>query len=188
MWRWSLLWPLIKPSAIVFSTYVEVIPRTGMKRCWNCCFLHVCGGDPRMIILTLIVIKFSPRMWRWSYALFQHSKCYIVFSTYVEVILTADGPVKVDTRFLHVCGGDPKLEDKADMARKFSPRMWRWSYLLGFLFDVIVVFSTYVEVILTIFVVRGNPERFLHVCGGDPRQLQRQDSYIQFSPRRWRWS
>ena len=49
----------------------------------------------------------------------------LVFSTYVEVILTSDKNTLINLRFLHVCGGDPK--DEADFIRcvAFSPRMWR---------------------------------------------------------------
>ena len=48
-----------------------------------------------------------------------------VFSTYVEVILDLFDEVGIDLSFLHVCGGDPKVDEPTKEEKEFSPRMWR---------------------------------------------------------------
>ena len=69
MWRWSSCSFSANQSQTVFSTYVEVILFKSCKMMANQCFLHVCGGDPMLIIQCEINPMFSPRMWRWSYEL-----------------------------------------------------------------------------------------------------------------------
>ena len=49
--------------------------------------LHVCGGDPKNVLSGLEFVEYSPRMWRWSSADPKENEEYVVFSTYVEVIL-----------------------------------------------------------------------------------------------------
>ena len=71
-------------------------------------------------------------------------------------------------RFLHVCGGDPTL---------LNLTSW-WES----------VFSTYVEVILRIWLKRLTSVSFLHVCGGDPMLNTESMTKLEFSPRMWRWS
>ena len=51
-------------SEQVFSTYVEVILNATWLTLTNSGFLHVCGGDPCLIILAVAPLPFSPRMWR----------------------------------------------------------------------------------------------------------------------------
>ena len=46
--------------------------------------LHVCGGDPTVIEDTKLSWKYSPRVWRCSYAEWRACHDYRVFSTYVE--------------------------------------------------------------------------------------------------------
>ena len=53
-----------KPSADVFSTYVEVILCLAVLRSALLGILHVCGGDPQGWSGTEIAKKYSPRMWR----------------------------------------------------------------------------------------------------------------------------
>ena len=50
-------------------------------------FLHVCGGDPIAITLSIYAHLFSPRMWRWSDFTGGTKATNTIFSTYVEVIL-----------------------------------------------------------------------------------------------------
>ena len=49
---------------MVFSTYVEVIPKLVglMDRCKR--ILHVCGGDPDPFEDKMTPEEYSPRMWR----------------------------------------------------------------------------------------------------------------------------
>ena len=69
-------------------------------------------------------------------------------------------------RILHVCGGDPLGFDDS-WAKK-------------------AVFSTYVEVILTITPTAGYKVSILHVCGGDPDTRIIVSKLDLYSPRMWR--
>ena len=209
MWRWSYQRPLNHVSYLIFSTYVEVIPR--------------------MVRMTHCAMLFSPRMWRWSYIFICINRIDSIFSTYVEVIPINNTPVLYNIYFLHVCGGDPEsvalinvaLEFSPRMWRwswlsrlsalmlvhflhvcggdpvlpklrsvscKFSPRMWRWSYLQHCWLSYQAIFSTYVEVIPGTSCSLENCLNFLHVCGGDPATRQFIANDATFSPRMWRWS
>ena len=66
----------------------------------------------------------------------------------MEVILKQAGLFPGTNSILHVCGGDPKVLALKDQNDEYSPRMWRWSLILG-----------------VSAVVAGG---ILHVCGGDP--------------------
>ena len=55
---------LYQQSFSVFSTYVEVILIVTLSDGETLCFLHVCGGDPKLTGGLDYVWKFSPRMWR----------------------------------------------------------------------------------------------------------------------------
>ena len=92
MWRWS------SNSSVVwfFSSY----------------FLHVCGGDPKARLPQSGRSKFSPRMWRWSSNTSSAVKGFLIFSTYVEVILNFKNAVISTFYFLHVCGGDPRKNNR----------------------------------------------------------------------------
>ena len=168
MWRWSCLFRLFLSWLSVFSTYVEVILKHGQKVVDHGSFLHVCGGDPSNASGVAIKMLFSPRMWRWSLRWLPQQLFYLVFSTYVEVILTLRMRKEHENGFLHVCGGDPTREFTSLNRLLFSPRMWRWSWGTCLSKLIRFVFSTYVEVIYSC----NNPcnwtSRFLHVCGGDP--------------------
>ena len=72
----------------------------------------------------------------------------MVFSTYVEVILTLPSLLKLARCILHVCGGDPQRQPFQRLNQ--------------------IVFSTYVEVILDMAKQLCLMSRILHVCGGDP--------------------
>ena len=131
---------------------------------------------------------YSPRMWRWSYAATQCFLKWLVFSTYVEVILYPSTGHGKNVGILHVCGGDPKSGDRRFLSIKYSPRMWRWSRDQRHLFHGQRVFSTYVEVILTCLVLILFLSSILHVCGGDPIDLCFHINSMLYSPRMWRWS
>ena len=51
---------------------------------------------------------------------------------------------------------------------------------------ILLVFSTYVEVILSDYQNPLQVSCFLHVCGGDPDQLATFIEHLWFSPRMWR--
>ena len=168
MWRWSSLAFYVSTIAVVFSTYVEVILKYTFFLMVASRFLHVCGGDPEIIASYNNLSEFSPRMWRWSLLQAQQLTTVIVFSTYVEVILTSDKNTLINLRFLHVCGGDPTINFTWTIIFLFSPRMWRWSLPLAMKCQSGLVFSTYVEVILKLSLAITTYLSFLHVCGGDP--------------------
>ena len=71
---------------------------------------------------------------------------------------------------------------------KYSPRMWRWSYVNPKAEAQIKVFSTYVEVILFTRLHKRDWNSILHVCGGDPNKLWKAVTDCKYSPRMWRWS
>ena len=128
MWRWSYTPEHFAWLKAVFSTYVEVIPRSVQKLSLNRRVLHVCGGDPIPNDSTIIMIRCSPRMWRWSYSGRMVNLWFV--------------------RVLHVCGGDPKPTGGGYDSTQCSPRMWRWSPPWVAVCCRSSVFSTYVEVIL----------------------------------------
>ena len=66
--------------------------------------------------------------------------------------------------------------------------MWRWSWTIGFVNMLILVFSTYVEVILPNSPSPASTACILHVCGGDPKLKTNRDFNVVYSPRMWRWS
>ena len=53
------------------------------------------------------------------------NNCYLVFSTYVEVILRTLWRFLPLPRILHVCGGDPFGWVDPEHIYTYSPRMWR---------------------------------------------------------------
>ena len=134
-------------------------------------FLHVCGGDPWSRNILTYYVGFSPRMWRWSLTRLTCQKVLMVFSTYVEVILSIKEFQQRLESFLHVCGGDPTVSTIVRQRTKFSPRMWRWSSVKEPFDPDDQVFSTYVEVIPKIWVASSTQGSFLHVCGGDPKLI-----------------
>ena len=189
MWRWSSfpIYPFLWNC--VFSTYVEVIPKSSKRYECIYCILHVCGGDPKILLIANLSFQYSPRMWRWS------PWCGF-FNPYTNSIL-------------HVCGGDPTKQqlwhhylkvfstyvevihvrhDLEFQLLRYSPRMWRWS--LGFreAMRVLKVFSTYVEVILILPLKLLIQISILHVCGGDPARAEFYTNFNKYSPRMWRWS
>ena len=134
------------------------------------------------------LLVFSPRMWRWSYLKLVFHVLLKIFSTYVEVILHPLKEFKYEIYFLHVCGGDPTALSTFTSEKRFSPRMWRWSYMQAWISLHLFIFSTYVEVIPWPKSLRKWPKNFLHVCGGDPDVVTYAGNHIGFSPRMWRWS
>ena len=188
MWRWSCFKEKFYQRNIVFSTYVEVILKTSIQNRINTSILHVCGGDPIITSTSKISASYSPRMWRWSYSYHKYVHNCLVFSTYVEVILNRAWNQKNFDRILHVCGGDPIGSSSGVLRSSYSPRMCRWSLSIRKESRLLVVFSTYVEVIL------GDQSRkltgigILHVCGGDPEACSEVRLLASYSPRMWRWS
>ena len=120
---------IYRGSFSVFSTYVEVIPKYLAKFELVSCILHVCGGHPigkrparptnkyspshvcgghPIALLGMYFCKvYSPRMWRSSQFRYHFLTIKIVFSTSVEVILTAESGMHCGASILHACGGDP---------------------------------------------------------------------------------
>ena len=171
MWRWSYQEVAARYADDVFSTYVEVILPDFLTSMVLARILHVCGGDPRFLYYPWGVFVYSPRMWRWSLHPTQKPVPVLVFSTYVEVILCFIGGIIMAGCILHVCGGDPETTLANREVFKYSPRMWRWSWLYRAEWCLYMVFSTYVEVILMPKLELLVRTSILHVCGGDPYGL-----------------
>ncbi len=51
-------------ATFVFSTYVEVILNELNATKQHISILHVCGGDPMLILHQIAPSGYSPRMWR----------------------------------------------------------------------------------------------------------------------------
>ena len=132
MWRWSLFKFVQFIEIMVFSTYVEVILCANATGLLYQGILHVCGGDPIWVDSIGLVAGYSPRMWRWSWHKQLPQFKLHVFSTYVEVIPPTPIKHTIHEGILHVCGGDPLLEIKIINFARYSPRMWRWSFLHEF--------------------------------------------------------
>ena len=84
------------------------------------------------------------------------------------MILIASYPERLALSILHVCGDDPQVQLYYEDELVYSPRMWRWSHKFMDKFTMILVFSTYVEMILK---KKPDDEKqfgILHVCGDDP--------------------
>ena len=113
---------------------------------------------------------------------------YLVFSTYVEVILRMRWLCAAWVCILHVCGGDPRYSWQLKPERQYSPRMWRWSLSCCRPPCYAKVFSTYVEVILLSWKSYTVAQGILHVCGGDPGVGVMSHLHFKYSPRMWRWS
>ena len=111
----------------VFSKYVEVILNQSQAVDENASILQVCGGDPQIYAGVKGRIRYSPRMWRWSYSWIFRYEPTGVFSKYVEVILRVNVSNNVFKSILHVCGGDPETKSEFLSHFLYSPRMWRWS-------------------------------------------------------------
>ena len=127
-------------------------------------------------------------MWRWSWIWLLSLWSLKVFSTYVEVIPVQMLLGHANISILHVCGGDPWIVEGAIMWQVYSPRMWRWSQQKLQADELVRVFSTYVEVILSSADLKTIANSILHVCGGDPIWHINRRIINRYSPRMWRWS
>ena len=150
MWRWSFKNYFWHSNEFVFSTHVEVILRNGkwLKRIEG--ILHTCGGDPYITLINFTIKEYSPHMWRWSYAVIFPLSFSGVFSTHVEVILMQTAGQPLEESILHTCGGDPFFACLTLCGVGYSPHMWRWSFIAVDQIELVIVFSTHVEVILYI--------------------------------------
>ena len=146
MWRWSSINIRTHLLSTVFSTYVEVILNKFLENMNTQSILHVCGGDPTLLLLNLATLKYSPSMWRWSYSWIFRYEPTGVFSKYVEVILKEFKKLHPRKGILQVCGGDPNAAPIRSSQAKYSPSMWRWSWAFLTADYVTLVFSTWVEV------------------------------------------
>ena len=127
VWRWSSYVVLISNVGFVFSTSVEVILMHSIMWVQRYCILHECGGDPFFWAFWSLLLKYSPRVWRWSLTELLKTLSSTVFSTSVEVIPFAKSINTVGTGY--------------------SPRVWRWSLGSKLMIIISPVFSTSVEVI-----------------------------------------
>ena len=188
MWRSSYDKKVSDIMMGVFSTYVEVIPNFTVDDNSGVGILHVCGGHPKRTGVLVGGHQYSPRMWRSSHSLQNCFQVNLVFSTYVEVILCWLATTIDFSGILHVCGGHPMLTCNHNRLFRYSPRMWRSSFLLLNLELFVLVFSTYVEVILVAVFWPVSGSGILHVCGGHPATESKLLGFTQYSPRMWRSS
>ena len=124
-------------------------------------------------------------MWRWSFLLAYILHYQLVFSTYVEMILRKCHYTSCLSCILHVCGDDPFCFSHCEVSAQYSPRMWRWSQDNDYHLMQAWVFSTYVEMILTVRLIKALTKCILHVCGDDPRWKNGNYAKWLYSPRMW---
>ena len=127
-------------------------------------------------------------MWRWSLHKYHKPKTWVVFSTYVEMILSKLTTQAHGKSILHVCGDDPCIDVMPSDFKVYSPRMWRWSLSRICKSWCPLVFSTYVEMILFSGSFNSGLSSILHVCGDDPNAFYHSQAWRKYSPRMWRWS
>ena len=157
---------IYRGSFSVFSTSVEVIPWIHFTYRISNGILHECGGDPLSFSLVNWSIRYSPRVWRWSYSWRRFSWGHSVFSTSVEVILLKIFNQKQWFGILHECGGDPAFCGVLCALVPYSPRVWRWSFKSWPSSNNWMVFSTSVEVIQVVTSAKRWGLSILHTCGG----------------------
>ena len=66
VWRWSRCYLSQRCFMLVFSTCVEVILIGRIQGFVHVGILHVCGGDPMLVLARKDSLVYSPRVWRWS--------------------------------------------------------------------------------------------------------------------------
>ncbi len=125
-------------------------------------------------------------MWRCFHRHLSDHPPEHIFSTYVEVFLSYKGGQLLQGDFLHVCGGVSAFQPNVPDIRKFSPRMWRCFFFQSLLWVVVEIFSTYVEVFLSLEYLHQLISNFLHVCGGVSKRINEGLTVFLFSPRMWR--
>ena len=162
------------------ETEIDTIVIDKVTKFWDllfcdCCYIGIC-------------LLYSPRVWRWSQIICTRRSTKEVFSTCVEVILKVLPSLMTSFSILHVCGGDPNHVCCVYCLKLYSPRVWRWSWRVHYVWSVETVFSTCVEVILRKKLQELQSTSILHVCGGDPYGEEEQVVLEGYSPRVWRWS
>ena len=188
MWGWSAVLCYTGYRCQVFPTYVGMILFSIASFTPDLGFPHVCGDDPATLQEVEILLEFSPRMWGWSWFFKFINTFFSVFPTYVGMI-----PCRYIFQFWshgfpHVCGDDPHMFITYQLRKKFSPRMWGWSFLPHHKNSKRPVFPTYVGMIRNAYNFKRNFGSFPHVCGDDPGYTGRNGVYYGFSPRMWGWS
>ena len=94
--------------------------------------------------------KSSPRPWRCFRSLQDAMIFAAVFSTSVEVFLCIFRPISSLSRLLHVRGGVSAQQLSTSAWGKSSPRPWRCFHVHSLVYIAKFVFSTSVEVFLTL--------------------------------------
>ena len=150
------------------------------------CFLHIRGGVSTDTQLRTKTWAFSPHTWRCFWDEVQGDTWLIVFSTYVEVFPELIACSMWLRCFLHIRGGVSEIRFKGHADPWFSPHTWRC------FFDDLgdqsrrSVFSTYVEVFLTISRLKKLRLCFLHIRGGVSANVITFEASRKFSPHTWR--
>ena len=104
----------------------------------------------------------------------------------MEVFPPYSPHVLVYVRFLHTRGGVSMLESLTSPQARFSPHTWRCFFACPFFQPLERVFSTHVEVFLSVMRVAPLAGSFLHTRGGVSKQAVGDTAVIKFSPHTWR--
>ena len=170
----------------VFSTSVEVFLTTKFESQCFCGLLHVRGGVSKAVPGNLIRVLSSPRPWRCFSATSPTDAAFAVFSTSVEVFLSADCAAASSASLLHVRGGVSKTIPGDKHTFLSSPRPWRCFQMACLVASRYPVFSTSVEVFPPLTLSSARVLSLLHVRGGVSTHFDRRFSHFESSPRPWR--
>ena len=165
MWRCFIPAIARPPFKRVFSTHVEMFPKSSRQTKRRSGFLHACGDVSQQHHHPERQREFSPRMWRCFLCRRIYSEKVIVFSTHVEMFLIQAVILSMLVCFLHACGDVSIRLEALCLLLQFSPRMWRCFLLQRRQGGPCDVFSTHVEMFPQNRLMRLQNLRFLHACG-----------------------
>ena len=185
-WRCFLHGPRVHRRQHVFSTSVEVFPRTRTTRARARSLLHVRGGVSYPKYDNYDAIESSPRPWRCFHHGLVHFGTEQVFSTSVEVFPPYAHAVSHTCRLLHVRGGVAISRRRPSSRSLSSPRPWRCFLHVDDLQKPKWVFSTSVEVFRMNCFTASFVGSLLHVRGGVSLFKRPPVKAIESSPRPWR--
>ena len=185
---WRCFWAELCGSVVrsIFSTHVEVFLMLIQKTIIILDLLHARGGVSLKDIVFLSELKSSPRTWRCFLCSAICRRCAGIFSTHVEVFLKHEVYIRDAFDLLHARGGVSCSCVNFSSQRRSSPRTWRCFPIVGLLPEPTGIFSTHVEVFLTVLFSVNHSINLLHARGGVSIVLSLILRVSPSSPRTWR--
>ena len=165
MWRCFSIFDYVDSGACVFSTHVEMFLLVSLLMMRLQGFLHACGDVSMVVSMVVLIITFSPRMWRCFLLKRKGRSKIVVFSTHVEMFPDICLIGWTGSGFLHACGDVSSQASPILWVDAFSPRMWRCFQYARCYSESSEVFSTHVEMFLVFLFLMMMFVSFLHACG-----------------------